>query len=40
VKEISSYGRITGYFAGPHEYEEFGRFGEGRHSFAAAEFPE
>jgi len=34
---VSSHGRITGYFVGPEEYEEFRRFRENRRSFATAE---
>lgn len=34
---VSSHGRITGYFVGPEEYEEFLRFRETRRSFATAE---
>lgn len=37
---VSSHGRITGYFVGPEEYEEFKRFRESRRSFATAELPE
>ena len=37
---VSSHGRITGYFVGPDEYEEFRRFRDGRRSFATAELPE
>jgi hypothetical protein len=37
---VSSHGRITGYFVGPHEYEEFMRFRESRRSFVTAELPE
>ena len=37
---VSSHGRITGYFVGPDEYEEFKRFRESRRSFATAELPE
>ena len=37
---VSSHGRITGYFVGPDEYEEFRRFRESRRSFATAELPE
>jgi hypothetical protein len=37
---VSSHGRITGYFVGPDEYEEFRRFQESRRSFATAELPE
>jgi len=36
---VSSHGRITGYFVGPDEYEEFRRYRESRHSFATAELP-
>jgi hypothetical protein len=34
---VSSHGRITGYFVGPEEYEEFKRFRESRRSFATVE---
>lgn len=34
---VSSHGRITGYFIGPDEYEEFKRFRESRRSFATDE---
>jgi hypothetical protein len=37
---VSSHGRITGYFIGPDEYEEFRRFRESRRSFATAELPD
>jgi hypothetical protein len=37
---VSSHGRITGYFVGPDEYEEFRRFRENRRSFATADLPE
>jgi len=37
---VSSHGRITGYFVGPEEYEEFKRFRESRRSFATAELSE
>jgi hypothetical protein len=37
---VSSHGRITGYFFGPDEYEEFRRFRKSRRSFATAELPE
>jgi len=37
---VSSHGRITGYFVGPDEYEEFKRFQESRHSFATTELSE
>ena len=37
---VSSHGRITGYFVGPEEYEEFRRFQESRRSFATAELSE
>jgi hypothetical protein len=37
---VSSHGRITGYFVGPDEYEEFKRFRESRRSFATAELSE
>jgi hypothetical protein len=40
VVAVSSHGRITGYFIGPDEYEEFRRFRESRRSFATAELPE
>jgi hypothetical protein len=40
VVAVSSHGRITGYFVGPDEYEEFKRFQENRRSFATAELPE
>lgn len=36
---VSSHGRITGYFVGPDEYEEFRRFRDSRRSFATAELP-
>jgi len=36
---VSSHGRITGYFVGPDEYEEFRRFRESRRSFATVELP-
>jgi hypothetical protein len=36
---VSSHGRITGYFVGPDEYEEFRRYQESRRSFATAELP-
>jgi hypothetical protein len=36
---VSSHGRITGYFIGPDEYEEFKHFRESRRSFATAELP-
>jgi hypothetical protein len=34
---VSSHDRITGYFVGPEEYEEFKRFRESRRSFATAD---
>jgi hypothetical protein len=37
---VSSHGRITGYFVGADEYEQFRRFQESRRSFATAELPE
>ena len=37
---VSSHGRITGYFVGPDEYEEFRRFRESRRSFATADLSE
>lgn len=37
---VSSHGRVTGYFVGPEEYEEFKRFRDSRRSFATAELPE
>ena len=37
---VSSHGQITGYFVGPHEYEEFKRFRESRRSFATVELPD
>jgi hypothetical protein len=37
---VSSHGRITGYFVGPDEYEEFKRFRDSRRSFATAELSE
>ncbi|HVH76081.1 MAG TPA: type II toxin-antitoxin system Phd/YefM family antitoxin [Stellaceae bacterium] len=37
---VSSHGRITGYFIGPDEYEEFLRFQESRRSFATVDLPE
>jgi hypothetical protein len=37
---VSSHGQITGYFVGPHEYEEFKRFRESRRTFATTELPE
>jgi len=37
---VSSHGRVTGYFVGPDEYEEFKRFRDSRRSFATAELPE
>ena len=38
---VSSHGRITGYFIGPDEYEEFRRFRESRRrSFATTERPD
>ena len=37
---VSSHGRITGYFVGPEEYEEFKRFRQSRRSFATAELSE
>jgi PHD/YefM family antitoxin component YafN of YafNO toxin-antitoxin module len=37
---VSSHGRITGYFIGAEEYEEFRRFQESRRSFATAELSE
>jgi hypothetical protein len=37
---VSSHGRITGYFVGPEEYEEFKRFRESRRSFATTELSE
>lgn len=37
---VSSHGRITGYFIGPDEYEEFLRFRESRRSFATVDLPE
>jgi hypothetical protein len=40
VVPVSSHGRITGYFVGPDEYEEFKRFRESRRSFATAELLE
>jgi hypothetical protein len=36
---VSSHGRITGYFVGPDEYEEFRRFRESRHTFATVDLP-
>jgi hypothetical protein len=36
---VSSHGRITGYFVGPDEYEEFKRFRETRRSFAPQNCP-
>jgi hypothetical protein len=36
---VSSHGRITGYFIGPEEYEEFKRFRDSRRTFATAELP-
>ena len=40
VVAVSSHGRITGYFVGPEEYEEFRRFRDSRRSFATAALPE
>ena len=37
---VSSHGKITGYFVGPDEYEEFKRFRDSRRSFATAELAE
>lgn len=37
---VSSHGRITGYFVGPDEYEEFRRYRESRRAFATSELPE
>jgi hypothetical protein len=37
---VSSHGEITGYFVGPHEYEDFKRFRESRRSFATTELSE
>jgi hypothetical protein len=37
---VSSHGRITGYFVGPDEYEEFERYRRNRRSFATAELSE
>jgi prevent-host-death family protein len=37
---VSSHGRITGYFVGAEEYEEFERFRESRRSFATVELSE
>jgi hypothetical protein len=37
---VSSHGRVTGYFVGLEEYEEFKRFRDNRRSFATAELPE
>ena len=37
---VSSHGRITGYFVGSEEYEEFKRFRESRRSFATTELSE
>ena len=37
---VSSHGRITGYFVGPDEYEEFKRFRDARRSFATADLPD
>ena len=37
---VSSHGRITGYFVGADEYEEFKRFRDSRRSFATAELSE
>jgi hypothetical protein len=34
---VSSHGRVTGYFIGPDDYEEFKRFQDQRHSFATEE---
>jgi hypothetical protein len=37
---VSRHGRITGYFVGPDEYEEFKRFHESRRGSPSAEPPE
>ena len=37
---VSSHGRITGYFVGPDEYEEFKRFRDSRRSFATTALSE
>lgn len=37
---VSSHGRITGYFVGADEYEEFKRYRDSRRSFATAELPD
>ncbi len=37
---VSSHGRVTGYFIGPDEYEEFRRFRDSRRGFATADLPE
>ncbi|MBV8185659.1 MAG: type II toxin-antitoxin system Phd/YefM family antitoxin, partial [Alphaproteobacteria bacterium] len=37
---VSSHGRVTGYFIGPEEYEEFRRYRDSRRSFATVELPE
>lgn len=34
---VSSHGRVTGYFVGPEDYEEFKRFREQRRAFATTE---
>jgi hypothetical protein len=40
VVAVSSHGRITGYFVGPDEYEEFKRFRESRRGSPPAGPPE
>ena len=37
---VSSHGRVTGYFVGPDEYEDFTRFQGQRQSFATAQLPD
>jgi len=37
---VSSHGRITGYFVGPDEYEEFLRSRENRRTFPTVDLPE
>jgi hypothetical protein len=34
---VSNHGRVTGYFVGRDEYEDFKRFRKSRRSFATAE---
>jgi hypothetical protein len=37
---VSSHGRVTGYFVGVEEYEEFRRLRDSRRSFATEELSE